>query len=121
MYKRKDKFVFVFENKMTTSQKKSIISIDTIKLFAQGALGAMTFGMYHQYTTNRIIEMNNRIQEMEYERKLEKMNADNERKLEKMNADNERNMEKMNADNERNMEKINNLEKLITKKSRWWF
>ena len=24
-----------------------------------GAIGAMTFGMYHQFTTNRIIEINN--------------------------------------------------------------
>ena len=32
---------------------------DTLKTFCQGAFGAMTFGAYHQYTTNKIMELNN--------------------------------------------------------------
>ena len=35
------------------------MSTDNIKTFAQGALGAMTFGMYHMYVTNGLIENNN--------------------------------------------------------------
>jgi hypothetical protein len=41
------------------------MSTDNIKTFAQGALGAMTFGMYHQYVTNNMMTMNNKIHDME--------------------------------------------------------
>ena len=34
---------------------------DAIKTIFQGALGAMTFGAYHQFTTNKIMELNNNI------------------------------------------------------------
>ena len=44
--------------------KKYIMSIDSIKTFCQGALGAMTFGAYHQYTTNKMIELNNETQNL---------------------------------------------------------
>lgn len=40
------------------------MSTDNIKTFAQGALGAMTFGMYHMYVTNGLIENNNRQNEL---------------------------------------------------------
>lgn len=35
------------------------ITRDGLLTFLNGALGAMTFGMYHQFTTNKIIEINN--------------------------------------------------------------
>lgn len=31
-----------------------------LKTCLSGAFGAMTFGMYHQYTTNKIMELNNK-------------------------------------------------------------
>ena len=43
--------------------------LDTIKTLAQGALGGLTFGMYHQYTTNKMMEMNN--EQMKSQNKLE--------------------------------------------------
>jgi hypothetical protein len=36
-----------------------LISSDNLKTIAQGALGAMTFGAYHQFVTNRMMELNN--------------------------------------------------------------
>jgi hypothetical protein len=30
-----------------------------VKIIIQDALGAMTFGAYHQYTTNKIMELHN--------------------------------------------------------------
>ena len=39
-----------------------LITTKDIKTCAQGALGALTFGMYHQYTTNKMMEMNNAIE-----------------------------------------------------------
>lgn len=44
--------------------------IDGIKTIAQGALGAMTFGAYHQFTTNRIMELNNNYMELKHNQDL---------------------------------------------------
>jgi hypothetical protein len=52
---------------------KPIIDIQTIKTFCQGALGAMTFGMYHQVVTNKIMEQNNQIMEMKHKQEMEVM------------------------------------------------
>ena len=49
--------------------KTYLLSADNLKTMAQGALGAMTFGMYHQYTTNKMMEMNN--EQMKSQNKLE--------------------------------------------------
>jgi hypothetical protein len=32
----------------------------------QGALGAMSFGVYHQFTTNKMMELNNEKQELQH-------------------------------------------------------
>ena len=45
-------------------RKIDLLSGDTLKTFAQGALGAMTFGAYHQYTTNKMMELNNENQDL---------------------------------------------------------
>ena len=49
---------------------KPIIDIQTIKTFCQGALGAMTFGMYHQVVTNKIMELNNQKMEIQHKTDL---------------------------------------------------
>ena len=36
-----------------------MISMETIKTIAQGALGSMSFGAYHMYVTKSMIEVNN--------------------------------------------------------------
>jgi hypothetical protein len=41
-------------------------NVEAIKTVAQGALGAMSFGAYHQYTTNKIMELNNENQDFKY-------------------------------------------------------
>jgi hypothetical protein len=38
--------------------------MDTLKTMFQGALGAMSFGVYHQFTTNRLMELNNEKQDL---------------------------------------------------------
>ena len=40
----------------------------TLKTCIQGALGAMTFGMYHQFTTNKMMELNNQLIRNEIEK-----------------------------------------------------
>ena len=56
---------------------------ETLKTFGQGALGAMTFGAYHQYTTNKIMELNNEKQDLQQKYFLEKM--ENKHKIEMEN------------------------------------
>lgn len=50
-----------------------IFSIDTLKTMWKGALGAMTFGAYHQYTTNKIMELNNEKQNLQQKYFMDKM------------------------------------------------
>jgi signal transduction histidine kinase len=53
--------------------KTYLLSTDTLKTISQGALGAMTFGAYHQYTTNKIMELNNEKQELQQKYFMDKM------------------------------------------------
>lgn len=57
------------------SKTTYLLSGDTLKTISQGALGAMTFGVYHQYTTNQIIELNNEKQDLQQKYFLEKMES----------------------------------------------
>jgi signal transduction histidine kinase len=45
--------------------KTYLLSSDTLKTISQGAIGAMSFGAYHQYTTNKIMELNNEKQDLQ--------------------------------------------------------
>lgn len=60
--------------------KIDVLSSDILKTISQGALGAMTFGAYHQYTTNKLIELNNEKQELQQKYFMDKM--DNRHKTE---------------------------------------
>ena len=53
--------------------KTYLLSSDTLKTISQGALGAMTFGAYHQYTTNKIMELNNEKQELQQKYFMDKI------------------------------------------------
>ena len=48
-------------------------NMEAVKTIAQGALGAMSFGAYHQYTTNKLMELNNENQDFKYQLFMEKM------------------------------------------------
>jgi len=50
-----------------------LISIDTLKTITNGAMGAMTFGAYHQFTTNKIMELNNENLKMQNKMYIEKI------------------------------------------------
>jgi signal transduction histidine kinase len=60
--------------------KTDVLSSDILKIISQGALGAMTFGAYHQYTTNKLMELNNKKQELQQKYFMDKM--DNRHKTE---------------------------------------
>jgi hypothetical protein len=56
------------------------ITKEAVQTIFNGALGAMSFGAYHQFQTNKIIELNNQNQEQ----KLAKMMEDNKKEIQSM-------------------------------------
>ena len=53
--------------------KTFLLSGGTLKTIFQGALGAMTFGAYHQYNTNQKIELGNEKCELRVKYFMDKM------------------------------------------------
>lgn len=95
--------------------KTYLMSSDTIKTICQGALGALSFGAYHQFTTNKIMELNNKnmenthkndIMTMEMKYKNDMMMMENQHKNDMMTMENQHK-----NDMEKIMEKMNKLEK----------
>lgn len=89
--------------------KTQLISIDTLKTIGQGALGAMTFGAYHQYTTNRIMDLNN-----------ENVEIKNKYFMDRMEAQHKQEMNEMELQQKTLNEKVNKLEILISEQRRGW-
>ena len=55
-----------------------------LNTFITGAMGAMTFGAYHQYTTNKIMELNNQVLLDKFTMEREPMMRDNKILMEKI-------------------------------------
>ena len=53
--------------------KTDLTSSETFKIIWQGALGGLTFGAYHQYTTNKMMELNNEKVEIQHKYFMDKM------------------------------------------------
>ena len=69
---------------MTMNKTNYLLSMDTLKTISQGALGAMTFGAYHQYTTNKIMELNNETQNLQQKCFIEKMENQHKKEMEEL-------------------------------------
>ena len=82
--------------------KTQLVYVETLKTIGQGALGAMSFGAYHQYTTNRIMDLNN-----------EKMNIQHKYDMDRMENQHRQEMKEM-------TDKLAKLEKMIETKRAWW-
>jgi hypothetical protein len=78
------------------SKPTYLLSIDTLKIISQGALGAMTFGAYHQYTTNKIMELNNEKQELQQKYFIEKMENQHKKEMEQNKIEMDELREKLN-------------------------
>lgn len=87
-----------------------LINTETIKTICQGALGAMTFGAYHQYTTNKIMELNN-----------EKVEIQNKYFMDKMEHEHKKEMTEMENQYKILVNKFETLERSIEAKQRKWF
>ena len=90
--------------------KTHLISGETLKTFGQGALGAMTFGAYHQYTTNKIMELNNEKVEIQHKYFMDKM--ENQHKKEMIEMENQHKL--LN-------DKLEKLEKVVSQQKSWWW
>lgn len=89
--------------------KTYLISVDTLKTFCQGALGAMTFGAYHQYTTNQIMELNN--EKVDIKHKSEMNIMENKHQIE---------INEMKNQHKLLNEKLENLERIVSQTKYWW-
>jgi hypothetical protein len=83
---------------------------ETLKTISQGALGAMTFGAYHQYTTNKIMELNNEKVEIQHKYFMDKM--ENQHKKEMIEMENQHKL--LN-------DKLEKLEKVVSQQKSWWW
>ena len=90
--------------------KTHLISSETLKTISQGALGAMTFGAYHQYTTNKIMELNNEKIEIQHKYFMDKM--ENQHKKEMIEMENQHKL--LN-------DKLEKLEKVVSQQKSWWW
>jgi len=88
--------------------KTYLISADSLKTMAQGALGAMTFGMYHQYTTNKMMEMNN-----------EQMKSQNKLEIDRIKFQHQYSMDKMESQHKAEMNELRTKMAALEKRS-WW-
>jgi len=75
-----------------------LLSTETLKTITQGAMGAMSFGAYHQYTTNKIMELNNEKQDFQNKLFMEKLETKHKMEMNSL------------------LEKVNKLEN-----RRWWW
>ena len=89
--------------------KTQLITGETLKTIGQGALGAMSFGAYHQYTTNRIMDLNN-----------EKMNIQHKYDMDRMDRQHKLEMDEQKKTMRDMIDQMAKLEKMIETKRAWW-
>ena len=65
-----------------------LVTKDTIKTIAQGALGAMTFGAYHQYTTTKSMGLNNEKLELQQKIGMDKMKTQHNKEINELREKN---------------------------------
>ena len=61
-----------------------------LKIVCQGALGALTFGIYHQYVTQSTINTNNNEMRTDMQKQLEMIDQDHTRIIKTLKSDIER-------------------------------
>ncbi len=59
--------------------------METLKTIGQGALGAVTFGAYHQFTTNKIMELNNEKVELKHQQDMALLKEQHQREMKYLN------------------------------------
>ena len=73
-----------------------LMSTETVKTIFQGALGALTFGAYNQFQTNKIMELNNTKMELQNKYEIEKIEKQHKYDLERMETEHRKEMDELN-------------------------
>lgn len=60
------------------------MTIEHAKIFFQGALGAMTFGAYHQYTSNQIMENNNKVRDLIHKQEMKALDDKHQKDMKEL-------------------------------------
>lgn len=97
-----------------------LVSIETLKTFCQGALGAMTFGAYHQYTTNKIIELNNENIKNQNKYLIDKIEIQHEKEIDEIKNKYEKKINMMETQQKILGDKLEKLEKIVSQQKGWW-
>ena len=63
----------------------TIINREILKTISQGALGAISFGIYHQFVTNKKMEMNNQNIELSHKYYIDKLNLEHKNEIDELN------------------------------------
>jgi hypothetical protein len=112
---------------MTTNTPRYFISSDSLKTIAQGALGAMTFGAYHQYTTNCIMELNNKQIQMKHQTDLDSIKNEHKndilvykKELEFNKKQLESNQQKLEVNQQNLIDLRNEFLEFKKNSKRWW-
>ena len=99
--------------------KTYLLSADSLKTMAQGALGAMTFGMYHQYTTNKMMEMNNEQMKSQNKVEIDRIQFQHQYSMDKMESHHKADMDKMEAQHKAEMYELRTKMAALERR-RWW-
>ena len=102
-----------------------IITMDTLKTIGQGALGAMTFGAFHQYTTNKIMELNNEKIELQHKYFMDKMEDKYKKDVENIDNKYKKYVDKMEdihiKEKKEMNDKIERLERMVMERQNWFW
>ena len=85
--------------------RRAFMTLEDLKILAQGAIGSMTFGAYHMYITTNMINENNRNNQM----RIDEINKNSQLRIDELNKNNQIKLEEL-------MKKIEKLEN-----RRWFF
>ena len=107
--------------------KTQLITGETLKTIGQGALGAMSFGAYHQYTTNRIMDLNNEKLNIQHRYDMDRMENQHRTEMneqKRLMDEQKRLMDEqkrlMDEQKQHMIEQMAKIEKMIEAKRSWW-
>jgi len=65
----------------TLKSPPALISSSTLETICKGALGGMSFGAYHQFNTNKIMELNNKVIDEKHKYEIDKLRNEHKNEM----------------------------------------
>lgn len=100
--------------------KTQLITVETLKTVGQGALGAMTFGAYHQYTTNRMMDLNNEKMNIQHRYDMDRIESQHRLEMNEQKRLMDEQKRMMDEQKQLMIDQMAKLEKMIEAKRSWW-